>query len=279
MQEHDKLSPVGVLMLIIIAMLVIVLIFYMLAKFLESAYMLRFKKPPIVHLYPFPKKLAPYAVYVLDDEFRFYRELDARHQLYFQHRLHRFLRRYTFAAREGLDITDEMKLKVAATWVMLTFGLRKYLTDMFEVIVLYPDVYTSAVSDNYHYAEYNPGAKAVVFSWKHFEAGLDFKANNVNLGLHEFAHVVHTGSKRQGFGAAGALYVDTFEKIMAYANEPDNMKQIVSANYFRHYAFKNPHEFIAVVLEYYFETPEEFREKLPELYTMVGTLINYRQAA
>lgn len=274
---HEKLTTSTIVTIIIVVILAMFVVFYMLGKFLESAYMLRFKKPPLVHFYLFRKRLAPYAVYILDADFRFYRELSEAHKAYFQHRVSRFIKRYKFAGRDGLVVTDEMKIKIAATWVMLTFGLRKYLTDMFEVIVLYPDVYTSNVSESYHYAEFNPGVGAVVFSWPHFEAGLDFKANNVNLGLHEFAHVMHTGSTRSGFGAAGALYVDTYKKIMAYVHE--NLRDVVDANYFRQYAYTNDHEFIAVALEYFFEEPEAFQQRLPQLYDMVSTMVNHRRAA
>lgn len=276
---QDKLTPAGIIFLIIVAGAIVLMVFLMFLKFLESAYMLAYKKPPFVHFYPILKKMAPYGQFVLENEFRFYRELSVRHRSYFVHRVQNFIKHYKFIGREGLEVTDEMKIKVAATWVMLTFGLRKYKTEMFNVILLYPDIYQPKTSSGYHYAEYNPGAKAVVFSWPHFEAGLDFKANSVNLGLHEFAHVVHTGSVSQHFGAAGALYADMFRQIKAYTVQPENMRTIMDARYFRKYAYTNEYEFIAVVLEYFFETPDEFRDKLPELYGMVSTMINYRRAA
>jgi len=276
---EDKLTPSIIATIIIVASAVVLLVFFMLVKFIESAYLLAYKKPLLVHFYPILKGMAPYGQFLLENEFQFYRDLSEKHRLYFQHRVRNFIGHYKFIGREGLEVTDEMRIKVAATWVMLTFGLRKYRTDMFEVVLLYPDIYQPKTSENYHYAEYNPAAKAVVFSWPHFEAGLDFKANNVNLGLHEFAHVVHTGSVRQNFGAAGALYADMFQQIKEYTAQPENMRIIMDARYFRKYAYTNEYEFIAVVLEYFFETPDEFREKLPQLYEMVGTMINYRKAA
>jgi hypothetical protein len=34
-----------------------------------------------------------------------------------------------------------------------------------------------------------------------------------------------------------------------------------------------------VALEYFFETPDEFNQKLPELYSMMATMVNYHKAA
>lgn len=265
--------------LVFVALIVGLLVFYLSAKFAESAYLLAYRKPAVVHFYPIKRKLPPYAQIVLENEFRFYSELSDEHKQYFQHRVSTFMRKYKFIGRDGLDVTDEMRLKIAATWVILTFGLRHYITDLFNVIILYPDVYRSRMAGNYHFAEFNQPAGAVVFSWPHFEAGLDFSANSVNLGLHEFAHVIHTGSLNKNFGAGGDMYADMYRKIVEYILIEENLIEIVNANYFRHYAYKNEQEFMAVTLEYFFETPDEFSRKLPVLYGMVATMVNYHKAA
>jgi MtfA peptidase len=269
-------DPEGFTLFIILLIIfsVMALIIFMLTKIYESLFLLVFKKPPFVHFYPIKKRLSPYGKFLLENEFAFYRNLPQQYKRYFGHRVQSFIQRYKFVGREELEITDEMKIKVGATWVMLTFGLRRYLTDFFEVVILYPDVYQS-FNGNYHYAEYNPGVKAIVFSWKHFDAGLDFRAHEVNLGLHQFAHVVHTASVSQHWGAAGALYSDTFDRIMHYLSEPENANKVGESQFFRNYAYSNPFDFVAVVLEYFFETPAAFRNELPQLYGMVSTMINY----
>jgi MtfA peptidase len=272
--EPKKPEGFALVIILLVIFSVMALIIFLLTKIYESLFLLVFKKPPFVHFYPIKKKLPSYGKFILENEFAFYRNLPKRYRGYFNHRVQSFIKRYKFVSREGLEVTDEMKIKVAATWVMLTFGLRRYLTGFFEVVILYPDVYES-FNGNYHYAEYNPGVKAIVFSWKHFDAGLDFNTHEVNLGLHQFAHVVHTASVSQHWGAAGALYTDTFDKIMHYLSEPENAHKVGESQFFRNYAYSNPFDFVAVVLEYFFETPQEFRDELPELYDMVSTLINY----
>ena len=275
---EDK-GPQGFSLILIVAvtLLVLALIFFLLIKIYESLYLWIFKKPPFVHFYLLLRRMPQYGRFLLENEFAFYNRLSHQHKRYFRHRVQSFIKQYKFVARDGLDITDEMKIKVAATWVMLTFGFRQYLTELFEVVILYPDVYES-YNGEHHYAEYNPAVGAVVFSWKHFDIGLDFKANNVNLGLHEFAHVIHTASLNDQFSAAGALYTDMFKNIMEYLAHPANSRNIAAAQFFREYAYSTPHDFMAVILEYFFETPAEFKHELPELYGMVSNMINYDPA-
>ena len=83
------------------------------------------------------------------------------------------------AARQGI-VTEEMKVTISATYVMLTFGMREYLNPLFKRIVIYPDVYYSSQNDNYHKGEFNPRLESIVFSWKHFKEGIDISNDNLN---------------------------------------------------------------------------------------------------
>lgn len=44
--------------------------------------------------------------------------------------------------------------------------------------------------------------------------------------------------------------------------------------FFRVYAFRNTHEFFAVVVENFFERSEQFRIEYPELYAIIVRLLN-----
>ncbi len=268
----------GVIVSIAVFLLVIyALLYFVFQRIIEPAYILFFNKPIYVHFYPFPKELTFEQNTVLENQFKFYRNLSDRKKRFFRHRVHSFIKNYQFAGRHGLEVTEEMKVKIAATAVMLTFGMREYILSLFEVIVIYPDVYESLNGD-YHQGEFNPAAKAVVFSWKHFQEGIDFDTNNLNLGLHEFAHVLHLNSVgRRRLGSSFTIYSDMFDKIKEYSAIPYNRDKIMNSGYLREYAYTNQYEFMAVVFEYFFETPQEFRQKLPELYEMVKKMINYNE--
>ncbi|MEL1243655.1 zinc-dependent peptidase [Flavobacterium sp. DGU11] len=265
------------LFLIFILLLVIWALYFIFTNIIESAWMIVFDRPLYVHFYPFPKELPSHSRKVLEDNFSFYRNLSERRKKFFSHRIYNFIKKYRFLGRGGLEVSDDMQLKIAATWVMLTFGMRKYLTSVFNTIIIFPDIFESQ-NGNWHKGEFNPAGRVVVFSWKHFAEGIAFDTDNLNLGLHEFAHVLHVdsvGIRRPG--ASGIIYKDMFGKVLEYLDNPNNRQNLLAANYFRDYAYTNSLEFMAVVLEYFFETPREFEQKLPELYGMVKKMINYRE--
>lgn len=268
----------ALLTLLLAAFVGLSVLFFIFGYIVEPAYMMVFNRPVYVHFYPFPKQLPQSLDAVLRRDFSFYRNLSEKRKAYFRHRVVAFINKYSFAGREGLHITEEMKVKIAATSVMLTFGMRKYLPDIFSVIILYPDVFLSANGEDYHKGEFNPMAGAVVFSWKHFAEGLEYDNDNLNLGLHEFAHVLHIDSiRRRRIGTSSVLYVDSFNRIMQSLQLPQNRQMLIDAGYLREYAYTNQFEFIAVILEHFFETPADFRLKLPALYIMVRKMINFRE--
>jgi Mlc titration factor MtfA (ptsG expression regulator) len=53
-------------------------------------------------------------------------------------------------------------------------------------------------------------------------------------------------------------------------------EQLIQSNYFRIYAFTNQFEFLAVILENFFETPLEFEKQFPDLYAKVVLMLNYK---
>lgn len=244
---------------------------------IEPAYILMFNRPMYVHFYPVKQNITRKEELILLEHFSFYEKLSSKRKSYFRHRVAAFINYYTFAGRDELEVTREMKLKIAATSVMLTFGMRQYLPDMFSVIVLYPDVFLSG-SGNYHKGEFNPKAGAVVFSWKHFEEGILYNNDNINLGLHEFAHVLHIDShRRRKVGSSSVIFSDMLSKIWEYVQTPDNRDALIASGYLRSYAYTNQFEFIAVLLEHFFETPQQFSEQFPVLYKHVRAMINYRE--
>jgi len=262
---------------IIILIVTGLVLYYLFNLVIEPAYMLLFNKPVFVHFYLATKRLPESHTALLHSGFEFYRNLSARRKRFFQHRVRSFIDTYKFVGM-GLEVTAEMKLKIAATSVMLTFGMRKYLYDVFTTIIIYPEAYQSSKDNAWHKGEFNPAAKAIVFSWHDFEEGLQYGNDNLNLGLHEFAHALHFDSLRlRRPGASATVYKDMFGKIMEYISSPQNRERLIAANYFRGYAYTNQYEFLAVLLEYFFETPREFRQKLPDLYELVRKMINFRE--
>ncbi|MFD0777393.1 zinc-dependent peptidase [Flavobacterium myungsuense] len=102
-------------------------------------------------------------------------------------------------------MTKEVQILISATYIMLTFGMRKFIVDVFDKIIVYPDEYFSTHSEQYYKGEFNPRMKVVAFSWKHFEESFEIDNDNLNLGIHEFSHVIHHHSIRNNDGSALAF--------------------------------------------------------------------------
>lgn len=243
--------------------------------FLEYCFSLVFRRPFFVHFYFFKKKITPSALYFLDNQFPFYRHLSERKKIHFEHRVARFLEKYEFVGRENFVITVEVKIHVAATFAMLSFGMRQYLCDVFDKIIIYPSVYFSRITQQYHKGEFSPKAKAVVFSWEDFQKGYDITNDNLNLGIHEFAHALHyQGLQSNDNGVM--LFSRMYSIIIEEVSDPIVREQLIQSNYFRIYAFTNQFEFLAVILEHYFETPLEFEKQFPDLYKNVCLMLNMK---
>lgn len=243
-------------------------------RVIEPAYMLMFNKPLFLFWNPILKKMVLKDKIFLSKEFPFYTQLSDKRKSYFEHRIYCFLNHYNFDGKD-VEVTQEMKLIIAGTYVMLTFGMRKYLIELFESIIVYPSVYYSIINDEYHKGEYNPRAKTVVFSWEDFLSGHQTK-DNINLGLHEFAHVLHYNSRKSRDPNA-IIFFDEFSEIEKYFDEENLRNQLKQKQYFREYAYTNKFEFLAVLLEHFFETPETFKKEFPELFEHVKVMINFKE--
>lgn len=245
-------------------------------RVIEPGYIAIYNKPLYVHFYPFPKKLSDAQKNILQNEFVFYRKLDMKEKKYFEHRVADFISEYEFIAKEGLVATDQMKILIAATSTMLTFGMKNYLYMVFERIIIYPEEYYSTIHEVYHKGEFNPRMRSLVFSWKHFLDGYGIDNDNYNLGLHEFAHALNFQALKSN-NTSMAIFKDMYKEIMEDIHHPPNAKRLLESDYFRIYAYTNRFEFIAVILEHFFETPQQFKKEFPELYHKVELMINFKE--
>lgn len=158
---------------------------------------------------------------------------------------------------------------------MLTFGKRKYITDVFDKIIIYPDIFLSTITKKMHKGEFNPQLKTVVFSWKHFKEGNLIKNDNLNLGIHEFTHIVHIKSMKRN-DESSVVFKKEYKNLMNYLQNNKQVRdKIIASKYFRTYAFENQYEFIAVLVENFIETPKDFKLKFPRIYRKIKRMLNF----
>src|SRR6476620_4920617 len=111
----------GIWIIITFASILFLIAFVYAFNFLEYLFAKYFYKPFYVHFYPFPKKIENSQRVVIYQNFSFYRRLSPKRQKHFEHRVATFIEKYNFIGNGGLEITDEMKVLIASTSVMLTF--------------------------------------------------------------------------------------------------------------------------------------------------------------
>ena len=244
-------------------------------KVVEPAYVLLYNKPLYIHWYPFYKKLRSSQRQILINDFPFYNRLSPKRKMYFEHRVMEFIANYQFTGKE-IFITEDMQILIAGTYVMLTFGMRNYLIRLFDRIIIYPSSYFSTVNQAYHKGEFNPKMKAIVFSWEDFLIGHSASNDNINLGLHEFSHVLHFHCLKSNDPSA-IIFFDEFKEVIKYYTDPNLNAILTQKGYFRLYAYGNQFEFLSVILEHLFETPHVFKTTHPELYTHTAAMINFNE--
>ena len=247
----------------------------LLANIIDVVYAYLFSKPVFVHFYPIKKNLSKLQKDFLVKNISFYQKLSKQKQRYFEHRLVMFLRTYDFIAREDFDITPEVKVLIGASYIKLTFGMRRYLTTVFEKIVVYPKTFYSVITEHYHKGEYNPAFKMIIFSWEDFLLGDIIINDNINLGIHEFTHALTFHGKKSN-DISASIFFRGFKSVNAFLEKDNNLEKLKQSNYFRAYAFTNKIEFVAVITEHFFESPEELQEHFPELYAKLETMLNYK---
>lgn len=242
---------------------------------IEIIYLRNYKKPLVVFTNVNFYQLQETQKQILFQNFQFYKQLKPKYKRYFEHRIANFINTYEFVGRD-ISVTEEMKVTIAGTAIMLTFGMRDYLNPLFKRIIIFPDIYYSDQTENYHKGEFNPRLESIVFSWKHFKEGIEITNDNLNLGLHEFTHAFHIHSLKSD-KATAVLFNESLQNLFKVVSNPQLKEQLINSGFLRDYAYENQFEFVAVLLEYFFESPQEFKSKFPSIFLKVKHMINYNE--
>ena len=206
-----------------------IMFFYYGFKMFEMAYVMRNKKPLVVHGYLKLKKLSAGQRAILENQFVFFAKLSDKEKAYFEHRVALFIKDKTFIARGNLVITDEVKVLISSTAVMLTFGFRDFYIGLIDKIFVYPDAFYSHTNQNHHKGEFNPKLKALVLSWDDFKQGYNIGDDNLNLGIHEFAHAIHLNSIKER-DVSSTLFRDSFSELTTLLSKNEVLRKELIAS-------------------------------------------------
>ena len=253
----------------------IVLLGFVFALFrvFEDWYANTYNKPLFRH-YMVYKKLTKEQAAVIESDFSFYKKLSEKHKRQFRHRVATFIAEKKFVGRDGLAVTERMKVLIASAGCMLSFGRKNYEYGLIEFILVYPKEFYSAINDDYHKGEFNPRERALVLSWKDFEEGYKVTDDNLNLGIHEFMHAMQLEAK-QSKDLDAVRFARQFQNILVQLTDQKVKDKLDETRYFRAYAFTNQYEFMAVLAEYFIESPLDFKKHFPKLYSHTQKLLNF----
>jgi len=182
----------------------------------------------------------------------------------------------------GLEITDEIRVTIAAqAAVLLLHRDTDYFPTVSSVLV-YPKAYWSKERRREKsglVAEYDSvrlgeawHRDLLVLAWDEVRAKAGGRRRSVNLVLHEFAHALdHEDGAANGapllpdrtLAARWAPVMEAaYEQLKAAADE--EQETVLDS-----YGAQDPAEFFAIATEAFFEVPGELRDEQPELYDLL----------
>lgn len=246
---------------------------FFLFRVFENWFAANYDKPLYRNIFVY-KKLTSSQLKIVEEELDFYQILSASEKKQFQHRVSSFLAEKNFVSRDNFQITERVTVLIAAVGCMLSFGRKNYNYALIDYILVYPNEFYSEVNDNYHKGEFNPREKALVLSWKDFEEGYQITNDNRNLGVHEFMHAMQLEARR-GSDIDSNRLKKQFQNILKRLSHQEVKDQLDATRFFREYAFTNQFEFLAVLAEYFLESPEELKKNFPQIYGYTRKMLNF----
>ncbi|MFM9944375.1 MAG: zinc-dependent peptidase [Bacteroidia bacterium] len=207
---------------------------------------------------------------MLEQEFVYFKPLSPMARQKFIARIWKLYNEVEFVGYSGLEVKENMKIRVLFSQIQLTYGLRTFHFKKFKKYILYPTTFYS----NFFQRDLKgltSRAGFVTFSWADFEEGYKVNDDKFNLGLHEMAHAfrLHVADGRYSF-----KLTDYHIDFDAKAHREMYMMKRDVPSLLRDYAKTNHEEFFAVCIEYFFEAPEILKNALPQIFNILCKMLN-----
>jgi Mlc titration factor MtfA (ptsG expression regulator) len=198
--------------------------------------------------------------------------------------IHVLLAEKHFEGCGGLEMTDEIKVTIAAQACILLLNRKTNYYPRLHSILVYPSTFVAndiTYLGNQAYIEGQAAhlgeswrAGIVILAWDNVMRGAIDLNDGQNIVLHEFAHQLD-----QEDGAAnGAPVLERSSTYIPWARilgkEYEKLQREVRRGLetvMDEYGTENPAEFFAVATEAFFEKPYEMKVKHPELYEALKT--------
>lgn len=230
----------------------------------------------------FPDKWRTY----LNDHLPLYRRLPEQLKHDLEGHIQVFLSEKYFEGAGGLEITDEIRVTVAAQACMLLLARPATYYPQLSSVIVYPAAYVAETVKHDGLVEIRNNEVrlgeawhrgSVVLSWSDIHHGASDIKDGHNVVLHEFAHLLDMEDGRadgvpplnssSSYVSWARVMVPEYERLQRKA--ADGKKSVLD-----HYGATNPAEFFAVAVEAFYEKPIQLKLKRPELYEELKNFFN-----
>ena len=221
-------------------------------------------------------------VSILEENIGIYRNLPMPLRLQLRQLIKQFLHQKHFSGAGGLEITDEMRITIAAQACMLQLNRGSALYPRLKYIIVYPTAFVVTRSDMDDAGVVSHGRKGllgeswqngkVIVAWDNVLHGARNFVDGSNVVLHEFAHQLdsETGSTDGAPLLAGASSYRSWASALSEEFvELQKDARFGKRSLMDHYGATNPAEFFAVATETFFEKPRRMAKYHQELFEVL----------
>ncbi|MDM9382575.1 zinc-dependent peptidase [Chlorogloeopsis sp. ULAP01] len=219
---------------------------------------------------------------IIENNLPIYLRLSAAERRQLHGHIQVFLAEKQFIGCKGLQVTEEMKVTVAAVACLLLFNERGEYFSKLRSILIYPSTYVvkETVASGDYVVEERRVARLgeswsrdqVVLSWEQVQQDISNWSDGHNVVLHEFAHQLdQEDGKAEGVPILQRksdyplwAQVMTEEYQLLCNDVQRGVKTVMDS-----YGATNPAEFFAVATETFFEKPQQLLNLHPALYTLL----------
>lgn len=201
---------------------------------------------------------------ILEERFYYYNRLSSRDQRSFRRRVHHFLINKKFTSEYSIEITEEMKVMIAAAATLIMFHLEAFYLSHFDAI----HISNNEIESLRHMHK----AKEVEIPWEDFRAGFDSFHDGYNPGLKILAMAFTLEHQLNTLSSKMFRFNRYTDLLKLYKTEAE--KYIASGkSRYKDYDQVDRNEYFAVAVEYFFERPEHFYANQPAMYTALSKLL------
>ncbi len=216
---------------------------------------------------------------ILADKVSFYEQLSGNDKTRFEHEILHFLNNVSVTGVE-VEIDDADRLLVAASAVIPLFGFSQLRYRNIDEVILYKGTFNAEnqtegkkrnILGKVGSGDMN---RLMILSLPALRQGFENEKSKSNVGIHEFVHLIDKAD-----GATDGIPENLMQKqyvipwLKLVHREIGKIKENESD--INPYGATNEVEFFSVVSEYFFNQPDLFQKKHPDLYALMTKI--YRQ--